>query len=67
VDEAQAGEAIAELAAQRQLALDQRGNVVMAHPFTAMNLGFSVMSDTNLWWGGCAWVRCPEASGQSVL
>ena len=35
--------------------LDQSGNVVMAHPFTTVNLGFSVMGERNLWWGGCAW------------
>ena len=27
----------------------------MAHPFTTVNLGFSVMGETTLWWGGCAW------------
>ena len=55
VAEAQVNEAVAELAAQRHLALDQSGNVVMAHPFTTVNLGFSVMGETTLWWGGCAW------------
>ena len=55
VDDAQVNEAVAELAAQHHLALDQSGNVVMAHPFTTVNLGFSVMGEKNLWWGGCAW------------
>lgn len=55
VDEAQVNEAVAELAAQRHLALDQSGNVVMAHPFTIVNLGFSVMGERKLWWGGYAW------------
>jgi alkylmercury lyase-like protein len=55
VDQAQADQAVAALAAQRHLALDQAGNVVMAHPFTAVNLGFSVMGEQTLWWGGCAW------------
>jgi len=55
VDDAQVNEAVAELAAQRQLVLDQSGNIVMAHPFTAVNLGFSVMGGKTLWWGGCAW------------
>jgi hypothetical protein len=55
VDEAQVTEAVAELAAQHHLALDESGNVVMAHPFTTVNLGFSVMGERNLWWGGCAW------------
>jgi hypothetical protein len=55
VAEAQVNEAVAELAAQHHLALDQSGNVVMAHPFTTVNLGFSVMGERTLWWGGCAW------------
>ena len=53
--EAQVDDAIAGLAAQRQLALDPSGNVVMAHPFTTVNLWFSVMGERTLWWGGCAW------------
>jgi hypothetical protein len=52
VDEALVNEAVAELAAQRHPVLD---HAVMAHPFTTVNLGFSVMGETNLWWGGCAW------------
>ena len=55
VGEAQVKGGVAELAAQRQLALDRSGNIVMAHPFTTLNLGFSVMGERNLWWGGCAW------------
>jgi hypothetical protein len=43
------------LAANRHLALDASGDVVMAHPFTSRNLGFSVMGEKTLWWGGCAW------------
>ena len=27
----------------------------MAHPFSAVPLGFSVMGRRTLWWGGCAW------------
>ena len=54
-DEAQVNEAVAELAAQRHLVLDQSGHVVMAQPFTTVSLGFSVMGERNLWWGGCAW------------
>jgi Alkylmercury lyase len=55
VDDVQADEAIAELAAQRHLVLDQSGDIVMAHPFATLNLGFSVMGEKTLWWGGCAW------------
>jgi hypothetical protein len=27
----------------------------MAHPFSSIPLGFSVMGSNTLWWGGCAW------------
>ena len=52
---ADVGGAIARLAEARHLALDVAGAVVMAHPFTTRNLGFSVMGASTLWWGGCAW------------
>lgn len=55
LDETQVNEAVAELAAHRHLALDTSANVVMAHPFTNLNMGFSVMGEKTLWWGGCAW------------
>jgi hypothetical protein len=35
--------------------LDRDGAIVMAHPFSAVPLGFSVMGRHTLWWGGCAW------------
>ena len=44
-----------ELARARHLALDGDGRIVMAHPFSAVPLGFSVMGARTLWWGGCAW------------
>jgi Alkylmercury lyase len=43
------------LAEQRHLVLDRDDRVVMAHPFAAVPLGFSVMGRRTLWWGGCAW------------
>lgn len=43
------------LAAGRHLALGADGEITMAHPFTAVPLGFSVMARDTLWWGGCAW------------
>ena len=52
-DEVRAG--LVSLAAGRHLALGSDGEVVMAHPFTAVPLGFSVMGADVLWWGGCAW------------
>ncbi|HET6952511.1 MAG TPA: organomercurial lyase [Acidimicrobiales bacterium] len=48
--------ALAALAADRHLVLDPGGErVVMAHPFSSVPLGFSVMGARTLWWGGCAW------------
>jgi len=46
---------LAELARARHLVLDETGRIVMAHPFSAVPLGFSVMGTRTLWWGGCAW------------
>jgi hypothetical protein len=47
--------ALSELHAGRHLVVDDSGAIVMAHPFSAVPLGFSVMGRTTLWWGGCAW------------
>jgi len=49
------GVGLRELAAQRHVVLDDDGRIVMAHPFSAVPLGFSVMGRDTLWWGGCAW------------
>lgn len=43
------------LAADRHLVLDTDGRIVMAHPFSAVPLGFSVLGTKTLWWGGCCW------------
>jgi hypothetical protein len=43
------------LADARHLALDAAGQIVMAHPFSAVPLEFAVMGTRMLWWGGCAW------------
>jgi hypothetical protein len=48
-------DALRELHEQRHVALDREGQIVMAHPFAAVPLGFSVMGRETLWWGGCAW------------
>jgi hypothetical protein len=49
------GTGLATLAAGRHVALGPDGEITMAHPFTAVPLGFSVMGRDALWWGGCAW------------
>jgi hypothetical protein len=46
---------LGQLATQRHLVLDADGQIVMAHPFATIPLGFSVMGSNTLWWGGCAW------------
>jgi hypothetical protein len=49
------GAGLRGLADERHIVLDGEGHVVMAHPFAALPLGFSVMGSRTLWWGGCAW------------
>ena len=48
-------ESLHSLQVARHLVLDADSNVVMAHPFASVPLGFSVMGRDTLWWGGCAW------------
>lgn len=55
VGAAEVDEALRDLAAARHLVLDNAGRIVMAHPFSAIPLSFSVMGASTLWWGGCAW------------
>ncbi|MGI9667286.1 MAG: organomercurial lyase [Acidimicrobiia bacterium] len=43
------------LAADRHIVLAEDRTIVMAHPFSTINLGFSVMGHDTLWWGGCVW------------
>ncbi len=52
---AEVANGLQELAKQRHVALDAAGEIVMAHPFASINLGFSVMGRDTLWWGGCCW------------
>ncbi len=47
--------ALRQLAAARHLALDKVGRVALAHPFSTIDLGFSVKGAHTLWWGGCVW------------
>jgi hypothetical protein len=46
---------LGQLHEHRDLVLGCDGRIVMAHPFAAISLGFSVMGEHTLWWGGCAW------------
>lgn len=47
--------ALQALHEHRDVVLDAAGEIVMAHPFASVPLGFSVMGARTLWWGGCAW------------
>jgi len=52
-DEIEAG--LRSLAAARHLALDADGRIALAHPFSTIDLDFSVKGAHTLWWGGCIW------------
>ena len=47
--------ALRQLADGRHLVLSSTGAILMAHPFSSVPLGFSVMGSETLWWGGCSW------------
>lgn len=47
--------ALLELAKAHHVVLGADGEIIMAHPFSVIPLGFSVMGRRTLWWGGCAW------------
>lgn len=53
--EAEVRSGLRQLAAERHLVLGPDDEVVLAHPFSAVPLGFSVMGRETLWWGGCCW------------
>ncbi len=55
LEEREVRERLQELARRRHVVLGPDDAVVMAHPFAAVPLGFSVMGSRTLWWGGCAW------------
>jgi len=47
--------ALRRLEGQRHVVLGGGDRILMAHPFTSVPMGFAVMGDHTLWWGGCAW------------
>ena len=57
-----------ELAAARHLVLDKLGRIVMAHPFSAVPLGFTVIGTQALWRGGpdCAGIAAAATGLQCV-
>ena len=46
---------LSSLAAQHVVALDERGALLMAHPFANHTDGARVHSGGRTWWGNCAW------------
>ncbi|RJQ88200.1 organomercurial lyase [Amycolatopsis panacis] len=50
-----AKQALHRMADPHWLWLDEREHVALAAPFAAVPLGFAVMGEHTLWWGGCAW------------
>ena len=48
-------ESLAGLDEARHIVLNADGDIVMAHPFASVPLGFSEMGSDTLWWGGFAW------------
>lgn len=67
IEEAQT--ALVELAENRHLVLNEKSEILMAHPFSAVQLGFSVMGEKTLWWGGCSWdsFALPNLVNQEVV
>lgn len=55
VGEDEAHRALRRLAAALYVVVDAQDRIAMAHPFSSIPLGFSVMGTDTLWWGGCAW------------
>jgi len=54
-DETSVRSALQGLAKQRHIVLGADDRILMAHPFTSVPMGFAVMGEHTLWWGGCAW------------
>jgi hypothetical protein len=67
---AAAREALRALHGAHLVVLDPAGEqIVMAHPWAAVPLGFVVASSTQKWWGGCAWdsFAIPMLAGETCL
>jgi hypothetical protein len=54
-DEDTVRQALRRLAELRHVVLGEGDRILMAHPFTSVPMGFAVMGEHTLWWGGCAW------------
>jgi len=67
---AEALQALRDLDGAHLVVLDRaRTRIVMAHPWSAGPIGFTVSSAVQKWWGGCAWdsFAIPALTGQDCL
>jgi len=67
---AEALQALCDLDDAHLVVLDRaRTRIVMAHPWSADPIGFTVSSPAQKWWGGCAWdsFAIPALTGQDCL
>ncbi len=55
ISEDQVRDELLKLAEARHIAINDEFEILMAHPFSSIPLGFSVMGANTLWWGGCSW------------
>ena len=55
LDSRQVEASMARLHDARHIVIGADGEIMMAHPFSSVPPGFSVMGRETLWWGGCAW------------
>ena len=55
VDDTEVDEALRSLADDHVLALDEHGEVLMAHPFSAVSTPYRVDTPARAYWANCAW------------
>ena len=55
VDDTEVDEALRSLADAHVLALDESGEVLMAHPFSAVPTPYRVDTPARAYWANCAW------------
>jgi hypothetical protein len=66
-DQATVTAGLRDLADARHLVITEQYRILMAHPFAAIPLGFAVMGQRTLWWGGTTWCAPAATSGCSAI
>jgi hypothetical protein len=69
ISEDQTRDELQKLTQARHIAINNEFEILMAHPFSSIPLGFSVMGAKTLWWGGCSWdsFALPNLLNQEVV